>query len=99
MPSSRRLHRSRDQRIVSGVCGGLADYLNMDATLVRVLVGVLTVLTGGWLGIIAYAVGHFVIPEEPLDPDRIAPYDTADDIGRPVPTDTPTTSREPEDLR
>ncbi|MVA76372.1 PspC domain-containing protein [Auraticoccus sp. F435] len=68
----RQLHRSRDQRIVAGVCGGVADYLNMDPTLVRVVFVALTLVTGGAVGLIAYLVGALVVPEEPLaDPGQL----------------------------
>ncbi|RCK68884.1 PspC domain-containing protein [Desertihabitans brevis] len=95
----RQLTRSRDQRIVSGVCGGLAEYLNMDPTLVRVAFAAVTVLTGVWLGLLAYLVGHFVIPEAPLDADRIAPFEPTDPLGTPAQHPTDTTLRNPDDLR
>ena len=43
----RRLTRSRDERIVSGVCGGIARYFNIDPSLVRILAVLLTVLVSG----------------------------------------------------
>ena len=57
------LVRSRDNRIIAGVCAGFADYLNMDVNLVRVLVALLTLFTVG-TGILAYLVAWAVIPEE-----------------------------------
>ena len=57
------LVRSRDNRIVAGVCAGLADYLNMDVNLVRVVVALLTLFTVG-TGILAYLIAWAVIPEE-----------------------------------
>ena len=59
----KRLTRSRSDRMVGGVCGGLAQYLGIDSTLVRVLVVVGTVLGFGTL-ILAYLVGWVLIPEE-----------------------------------
>ena len=61
--AGKRLYRSRDNRIIAGVCGGLADYLNVDATLVRV-VTVLVTLFGG-SGILAYIILWIVVPEAP----------------------------------
>jgi phage shock protein C len=61
-PPAKRLLRSRDDRMVAGVCGGLATYLGVDATLVRVLVVVGTVLGFGSL-VLAYLIGWVVIPE------------------------------------
>ena len=66
----RRLYRSRNDRMISGVAGGLADYLNVDATIVRLLF-VFFALAGG-PGLLVYIVMLLVVPEEPLDtPDSV----------------------------
>jgi phage shock protein C len=57
------LVRRRDNRIIAGVCAGVADYLGMDANLVRLVLAVLTLFTVG-TGVIAYAIAWAVIPEE-----------------------------------
>lgn len=57
----KRLYRSRDQRMVGGVGGGIAEYLGVDPTIVR-LGFVLTAFFGG-AGVIAYVVGWLIIPE------------------------------------
>lgn len=82
MPTTtpRKLTRSRDQRVVAGVCGGVAEYLNMDPTLVRVLFALFTVLTAGGVGLLAYAVGVLVIPEETVDDGEIPPHQTWPDV-------------------
>ena len=59
-----RLYRSRTDRMIGGVCGGLGKYLNVDPTLVR-LVFALTALFGG-PGLLAYLIMLIVVPEEPL---------------------------------
>jgi phage shock protein C len=59
----KRLYRSRDERMVGGVSGGLATYLNTDPTLIRLLF-VLFALLGG-PGIIAYIIMWIVVPLEP----------------------------------
>jgi phage shock protein PspC (stress-responsive transcriptional regulator) len=61
--SGKVLVRSRDNRIVAGVCAGLADYLGMDVNVVRLLVALVTVFTAG-TAILAYLVAWAVIPEE-----------------------------------
>ena len=76
----RKLTRSRDQRIVAGVLGGVAEYLNMDPTLVRVLFALLTVVTAGTVGLVAYLVGVLVIPEEPVDNGQLPPHQTWPDV-------------------
>jgi phage shock protein PspC (stress-responsive transcriptional regulator) len=62
-PGPKRLTRSRDDRMISGVCGGLARYLNIDATLIRVLM-VVALLIGFFTPGIAYLIAWALIPEE-----------------------------------
>lgn len=57
------LVRSRENRMIAGVCAGLADYFGTDVTLLRVIVAVISVLTGG-TGILAYLLAWVIIPEE-----------------------------------
>jgi phage shock protein PspC (stress-responsive transcriptional regulator) len=61
--SGKVLVRRRGNRIIAGVCSGFADYTAMDVNLIRVLVAVVTIITGG-AGIVAYAAAWLVIPEE-----------------------------------
>jgi len=58
----KRLHRSRSNRIIWGVCGGLADYFGIDPVIVRVIF-VLLIFANG-LGILAYIILAVVIPAE-----------------------------------
>lgn len=60
----KHLYRSRDQRMLMGVCGGLGEYFKLDPTLVR-LAFVIATLMGG-PGLIAYVVLLIVVPEEPV---------------------------------
>ena len=62
-----RLYRSRTDRILAGVCGGIGIYYTTDPNLVRVLWVVLTLLSVG-IGIIAYIAAWILIPEEPVTP-------------------------------
>ena len=59
------LMRLRHNRKVAGVCSGLAEYLDLDVTLVRLLFAIFTVLSGFLPGIVAYVAGWIIIPEEP----------------------------------
>ena len=70
-PPPRTLRRSRSQRIVAGVCGGLAEYLGVDVALIRIVFVVLALAGGG--GIVMYAVGWILIPEEPEGASSAAP--------------------------
>lgn len=58
------LYRSRDERMIAGVCGGIAKYTNIPATKLRTVALVLT-LVGG-LSLIAYFILWYIVPEEPL---------------------------------
>ncbi|MFL1682204.1 PspC domain-containing protein [Coprobacter secundus] len=60
--SEKKLLRSNN-RIIAGVCGGLADYFDIDATLMRVIVVLAAVFTGFFPIIVAYVILIFVIPE------------------------------------
>jgi phage shock protein C len=59
-----RLYRSRDDRIVAGVAAGVAESLDADPSVVRVVWAVLIVLTGG-LALLVYVVMAIVVPERP----------------------------------
>ncbi|MBB4934336.1 phage shock protein PspC (stress-responsive transcriptional regulator) [Lipingzhangella halophila] len=56
------LRRSREQRILTGVCGGLGEYFGIDANLVRLAFVALTLLAFG--GVLLYVVAWLVMPEE-----------------------------------
>ena len=57
----KRLYRSKDNRVLCGVCGGIGDYLNVDPIIIRLLC-LLLGFTGS--GLIAYIVAAVIIPEE-----------------------------------
>jgi len=59
---SRRLYRSRDDRVLEGVCGGLAKYFDIDPVIVRVI-AVLSLFLGG-AGLVAYVILALVVPLE-----------------------------------
>lgn len=62
-PAPRKLYRSRTDRSIAGICGGLAAFFDADPTMVRLLM-LLLILFGG-LSIWAYIILWIVIPEEP----------------------------------
>ena len=59
----KRLYRSRDERVIWGICGGIGKYFGVDPVLVRVI-WVVTVIFAGW-SILAYLILRFVVPLEP----------------------------------
>ena len=61
MPAN-RLRRSRRNRMLAGVCGGLAEWLGWDTTLVRVLYVVVSVFSAAFPGIVVYVVLWIVMP-------------------------------------
>ena len=58
----KRLYKSKRERMISGVCGGIAEYFGWDPSIVR-LVFVIFALTGG-SGILAYIAAAVILPEE-----------------------------------
>ncbi|MCI0424818.1 MAG: PspC domain-containing protein [Actinobacteria bacterium] len=63
--SGKRLYRSTTNKQVSGVCGGIAEYMGWDPTVVRVGWVLLTLFTGMFPGVIGYLVLAVVVPAAP----------------------------------
>ena len=61
---TKKLYRSRSDRRLAGVCGGLAAYFNIDPTLIRLLFVLGLIFVGGTL--FAYIILMIIIPEEPM---------------------------------
>lgn len=61
---NRRLYKSRTERVISGVAGGVAEYLDVDPSVVRVVWALLAIVTGG-LFLVIYGVMWLVVPEAP----------------------------------
>ena len=58
----RRLTRSSRYKMIAGVCGGLAEYFQLDPTLVRVAYVILSIISAAFPGILAYIILMFVMP-------------------------------------
>ena len=97
MNTQKRLYRSTDERMFAGVCGGIAEYLDVDPTLVRLFFVALTLLSGGQ-GLLIYIVLMLVVPEQPKEKLKSAPDGNSDD-GEPsiVRSSTPIPADEPSD--
>ena len=63
MNTPKRLYRSRSERMVAGICGGLAEYFDIDPTIVRLLFVFGTIFTGSGLFWV-YLIMMIVVPEE-----------------------------------
>ena len=59
----KKLYKSRTDKKLCGVCGGLAEYLNIDAAIVRLILAFAILFAG--TGILAYIVAALVIPDQP----------------------------------
>jgi phage shock protein C len=77
---AKKLARSRTDHKIAGVCGGFADYLEVDVTLVRIL-WLMLAFVGGW-GILGYIIAWIAMPEEPLA--KAAPVSTESPKSQPA---------------
>ncbi|MCK4944063.1 MAG: PspC domain-containing protein, partial [Candidatus Aminicenantes bacterium] len=59
----KKLYRSRNERIIAGVCGGIGEYFDIDPVIIRIITVLLVLFGGG--GLLAYLVAIFIIPLEP----------------------------------
>src|SRR5512140_224432 len=58
----RRLERTREGRVIAGVCSGFGEYLGVDANILRIALAVFTVFGGS--GVLIYALGWLLVPDE-----------------------------------
>ena len=65
MENNKKLYRSTKNRMLGGVCGGFAEYLGLDVTIVRLLYLILSIFTACFPGLILYILCLFVMPNEP----------------------------------
>ncbi len=72
----KKLYRSRNDRMLAGVCGGLGEYFDVDSTVIRLLFIVLAILGGH--GILAYLIALILIPLEPEDKPAEAVIDSSE---------------------
>jgi len=62
MKKKKQLYRSNKNKIIAGICGGIADYLDVDPTIIRLLWALGTLLWGA--GLFAYLIAWIIIPEK-----------------------------------
>jgi phage shock protein PspC (stress-responsive transcriptional regulator) len=82
--SGKRLYRSRSERMIAGVLGGIATYLGTDPTWVRIVFVILAVVTGFGPAVLVYLVALVIVPEEPKQQPHTAAWPPA-----PGPTNVP----------
>ena len=61
--STRKLRRTPHDKMVAGVCGGIAEYFGVDATWIRVAYVILGVMSTGFPALLVYLILAFVMPE------------------------------------
>ena len=59
----KKLYRSTSNRMIAGVCAGVAEYLNIDPTVVRVIWAIASIFA--FIGVVAYIACALIIPEKP----------------------------------
>ena len=64
MAQTKKLYRSKKDRIIAGICGGIAEYTETDPTVWRLLWVLVTIFTGVLPGIAAYLIAWIIIPEK-----------------------------------
>lgn len=69
----KKLYKSSTQKMVAGVCGGIAEYFGIDVTIVRILFLILSI--GGGSGLLIYIIAAVIIPDAPV---RTEPLDEED---------------------
>jgi len=67
---NKKIYRSRTKKMVSGVCGGLEDYLGIDVTIIRLVWIIFSLVSGTFPGLIAYIIAAAIVPEEPANNDN-----------------------------
>lgn len=88
MENLKRLYKSRHNKIIDGVCGGFAEYLNTDPTVVRIVWVLLTLLGGA--GFILYIAAMIIMP---TNPEQYPPKSTTSDTSTPTEVGTPSETR------
>ncbi len=58
------LYKSDDNKIIDGVCGGIAEYFEVDPTLIRAGYAFITIVTGGFPGVVGYIVLAIIMPKK-----------------------------------
>lgn len=76
----KKLYRSRTDKKIAGVCGGLAEYFNIDATIIRIIF-IILLLPGGFPGLVPYLILWIFVPVKPaINQDNVVDVDPASKI-------------------
>lgn len=61
---ARKLYRSQSKRMIAGICGGIAEYFNVDETLIRLAAVLLAIFSTIFPGVLFYILAWIIIPED-----------------------------------
>lgn len=64
MEKQKTLFRSKKNRILAGICGGVGEYMGIDSSMIRLIWLLVVVFTGFFPGLLAYIIAIFIIPEK-----------------------------------
>jgi len=67
----KKLYRSKDNKVVAGILGGIGEYFNIDPVVIRLLFIFLAFATGVFPFLVAYLVALFVVPKRPAHSDAV----------------------------
>ncbi|MFW6120555.1 MAG: PspC domain-containing protein [Petrotogales bacterium] len=74
----KRLYKSRKEKMIDGVCGGIAEYANVDPTIIR-LIFFLLIFAGG-AGIILYLIAMIIMPRKPVEEMKTEPEEVSEEV-------------------
>ena len=75
----KKLYRGSTDKIIAGVCGGVAEYFDMDATVLRLIWALIVVFSGFFPGVLVYIIAILVMPEKPSSPKPSTASNTLDE--------------------
>lgn len=84
MASEKKLYKKTSEKKICGVCAGLAEYLNMDVTVVRLLFVLLSLFTTGFPGILVYVIMALLCPMRTIFSPLMTTAWISNSIGSPV---------------
>ena len=64
--SHKKLYRSETDKVLAGVCGGLAEYFDIDSVLLRLIWVLIVVMSGIFPGVIVYILAILIVPKRPI---------------------------------
>lgn len=70
----KKLYRSNTDKMIAGVCGGLAEYLEVDSTVLRLLWTLVVVFSGFFPGVVVYIVAAIIMPQNSVNIVPPAPH-------------------------